>query len=680
MKSVYFINKGLLVSFIILFVNFSNVYSQTENSNGELKLNSNFNSQSPEYIDSLLTHAKNLIRTNPDSTSILLKKAYDLSIKTKYNAGESRALSTYGYYYFENGEVEKAYEHNMNALKIATQYNLGKEKLTALNNMALDYTLQGEEAKALTKFLEALTVAKEIEDIDMMVGLNVNIANLYSTNGDFETSLTFLEIAKKLNKEHNKDEIFAYAVLNMASVYSQIGNNEEALSLVDKSIDFFEKEKSIDWLSHAYEFKSSVLIKQEKYKEALVLLKKSEKLCDEIDFKFGYTSVYNNLSLCYLELDNLKLAEEYALKCLAISTELNISSVIKEANLILSKTYHEKGNDKLAYEYQAKYQKLYEEASKEKFKKGLGILRSKMKYENEKAQLIKDQNKAIAKQKNYVYLAIVAFLIVCLILALLYRTSKLQAKHTKELQQKQKVLLQHEAELSESNNTKNKLFSIIAHDLKGPINSFLLLMKMSLDETISIDEFKALFPKAIHDIQGISDMLNNLLVWANSQMEGITLKQVNIDIYKNATKTISLLEPIAKKKEINIINKIQKNTISFSDRNHLNIIIRNLISNAIKFTNIEGEIKINSIENEDSIQIQISDNGIGMDEETLVNLFERKHMKSTYGTNNEKGTGLGLSICKEMVESNGGKIWAKSIVTEGTSIYFTVPKKMNSVA
>ncbi len=684
MKIFIFSNKYFYISIILILFFTTNLFSQTEKSIltkiEELKSNSDFKPQNSDYIDLILELAKTKVRSNPDSTEILLKEGYNLSLKTKYRAGESSALSTYGYLYFEKGEVEKAYEYNMNALKVAEKYNLSREKLKALNNMGLDFWLQGNSALALTKFLEALTVATENKDVDMMVSINVNIANLYSENGDYETSLTFLEIARKLNVEHDNKEILAYTLLNMASEYSELGNYEEAERMVDESLAYFEKEKIIDWLSHAYEQKGSIELKNNNYNEALKWLTKSEKLCDQINFSYGYTLVYNRLAEGYLGIKDLDNAETYALKCLKISTELKIASSVKESNLILSKIYHEKGQENLAYEYQVKYIELYEKMSNEKFKKGLGILRSKMQFENQKKQLITDQNKAIAKQKSYVYIAIAVCAVVILILIFIFRTNKLQRKYYKELQNKQNILLKHEEELSLSIKTKDKLFSIIAHDLKGPINSFHLLMKMSMNESISKEDYDALFPKALQDIQGISDMLNNLLMWARTQMKGITLNQVNVDIYQITTKTISLLEPIAKKKEISILNQVPENTISFSDRNHLSIIIRNLISNAIKFTNENGEIRISVTELEIAWQIEVADNGVGMNEDTLKMLFKNEHVKSTYGTNEEKGTGLGLAICKEMVESNGGKIWAKSIQNHGTSIYFTAPKKSEDEA
>jgi signal transduction histidine kinase len=638
----------------------------------ELRFASDFSSLNTEYIDLILELAKSKIRENPDTTAILLKEGLDLSLTAKYKAGESRALSTYGYYYFEKGETDKALEFNLDALKIANTYNLGAEKLKALNNMALDYSIQGKDALALTQFLEALEVANTINENGKRIDINVSIAALYSKNGDYQTAITFLEIARNLSLKLMDDEIIPYTFINMASQYSTMGSFDRANEFIDKSIVFFEKSNIKDWLSHSYEQKGSIALKQEKYDEALNYLIKAEKLCDELNFAYGYALVYSALSECYLGLNDLEKAEQYGKKSLEYGYDLNVETVIKESNALLAQIYHRKGDDDKAYAYQTTYLNLYKEGADEKFKKGLGILRSKMEFENQKQQLIVEQNKEIAKQKKYVYFAIGAIVLLLIFFISIYRNNKLQKQYTQELQEKQNQLLQHEAELSEANKTKDKLFSIIAHDLKGPINSFYGLLELSLTGDMSKEDYNRLIPKALNNIQGISVMLNNLLEWAKAQMKGIIVEQRNLEINSVLENTIKVLTPLALKKEITIVNNVM-NTNCFSDKDHLIIILRNLISNAIKFTNTKGIITISSNEKNNFLEIAVADNGIGMAAETVELLFKNAHMDSTFGTDNEKGTGLGLFLCKEMAEGNGGELWVNSEENVGTTVFFTVP-------
>ncbi|MBT2160528.1 tetratricopeptide repeat-containing sensor histidine kinase [Zobellia barbeyronii] len=683
MASFFFANKSFYFAILLVFVFSVNLQGQTEKSTltkiVELKSSSDFNTQNSDYIDLLLELAETNMRSNPDSTAILLKESYDLSIASQYKNGESIALSTYGYYYAERGETDKASEYNKKALEVANTYDLDDAKIAALNNIAIDFHFKGDYATALTKYLEALAVAEKINETRMMSVLSSNIAFLYSYNEDFDSAIIFQEKARQISLEAHNDDLLAVSTLGIAHLHMQKGNLEESERLLTNVIPGLKKQNRKDWLSSAYAGKGDIAVERKNYTKALEWFIKSEKLCDEIDYSIGYAGSYIGLAESYLGLKNLEKAEEYGLKGLEIANRLSLSKSIQLSNLVLSKIYHEKGEDKKAYAYQNEYRLRYEKEADEKFKNGLGVALSKMRFENQKEQLIEKQNKAIAKQKTYVYFAIAALLVATLFLILIYRTNKLQKKYTKNLQAKQEILIQKEAELCESNRTKDKLFSIIAHDLKGPINSFHSLMKMSTSVSISKEQYISLMPKALSGIQGISELLNNLLIWAKTQMDGIVLEPKNIDLHDIAEQSISVLTTLAQKKEISIVNEVPENTISYSDKNHLDVILRNLIGNAIKFTNQKGEIHIKVEDKDDALQLEVVDNGVGMDLETRSNLFKTKYVKSTFGTNNENGSGLGLSICKEMVENNGGKIWVSSVRKQGTTIYFTVPKKSNKI-
>ena len=669
MKPITFYKLKKTFVFILVTLGSVSILAQSEKNAltkiNELKSKPNFNPQSLIYIDLLIDLAQAGLQ--PDSTLIVLDEVYDLSVKATYRIGESSALSLYGSYFSKKGETEKAFDYHNKALAVANRHNLNNEKVAILNNIGQLYWLQGNDANALTQYLEALMVAEKMNDTSKVAILNINIAELYLTNGDYETALTFYEIVKQLKSTNTDSEILGLAFLYIAGIYAEQEKLDDAEKTIDKSIEIFNKPiNTASILSaygniEAYDEKGNILFKKLKYKEALKWYSESEKRCDELNYDVGYTKVYNSLANCYLRLNEIKTAEKYALKGLQKSKELTALTAIKESNLILSKIYFEKGQISKAYQYQSEYITLYEKGSAEKFKKGLGVLRSKMEFENQKKALIEENNKALAKQKTYVYITLATLLIVSLFLLLIFRTHRLQKRFT--------------AKLKDSNQTKDKLFSVIAHDLRGPINSFYSLMKLYMDKEFSKEESAYLFPKAMADIQNISDMLNNLLLWAKTQMQGSTIKQQNIDINALVKDNIELLNPLAEKKSIKITTTIPENTLSYSDRDHMDIVLRNLISNAIKFTNRNGEIHINSFEKDDELQIEVSDNGVGMDLETQSKLFEKNNTESTYGTNNEKGTGLGLSLCRDMVESNGGQIGVSSIKDKGTTIYFTLPIK-----
>ena len=225
------------------------------------------------------------------------------------------------------------------------------------------------------------------------------------------------------------------------------------------------------------------------------------------------------------------------------------------------------------------------------------------------------------------------------------------------------------------NETKDKLFSIIAHDLRGPIGAFQGLLKLFKDGDIGQKEFLGFIPKLGADLDHISFTLNNLLSWGQSQMNGSVTKPSMISLDCLVSDNINLLSEIAAGKFIKIVSHLPENTIAWSDGDQIDIVIRNLISNALKFTPENGMITISAKERNNHWELSIRDTGVGMNKDTQDKIFSENSNITTYGTNNEKGTGLGLSLCKEMVEKNNGTIWAESVLRKGSSFFFTLPKE-----
>ncbi|MBK8397960.1 MAG: hybrid sensor histidine kinase/response regulator [Leptospiraceae bacterium] len=224
---------------------------------------------------------------------------------------------------------------------------------------------------------------------------------------------------------------------------------------------------------------------------------------------------------------------------------------------------------------------------------------------------------------------------------------------------------------------KDKFFSIIAHDLKGPVgnlNSFLNFMTEQSDK-ISKENFQKNLHLLQTSSQNIKDLLENLLTWARAQRGDIEYNPDNYDILNLVNSNIHLLESSAINKSVSIINKIQNCMNGFFDYNMINTVFRNLLSNSIKYTKFHGTITIMAIELEKEIEISIQDTGVGMSKTIAEDLFriDVKHF-STSGTNGEKGTGLGLILCKEFIDKHGGKIWAESEKEKGSTFKFLIPK------
>lgn len=246
-----------------------------------------------------------------------------------------------------------------------------------------------------------------------------------------------------------------------------------------------------------------------------------------------------------------------------------------------------------------------------------------------------------------------------------------------EIKEAERVLKENERILKEKNIAKNKFFSIIAHDLKNPFNSiigFTEILKRSIHDK-NWEDFEKYADIIYSESRKTLDLLDNLLNWSRSQDGRIKYFPEKIDVRNLIMKVSSLLMYAADQKNIRINHHLQPGLRITADRNMMKMVIRNLVSNAIKFTNEGGEIIIRDEIVDNKVKISVCDNGVGMRKKDLNKLFKIESGFSTKGTKSEAGTGLGLILCKEFIEKHGGEIWAESEFGKGSTFSFTIPLK-----
>jgi len=229
--------------------------------------------------------------------------------------------------------------------------------------------------------------------------------------------------------------------------------------------------------------------------------------------------------------------------------------------------------------------------------------------------------------------------------------------------------------LTELNATKDKLFSIISHDLKSSLGSIVGITDLVLEkfDDYEPDKVRQIIESIHQSSKNTFELLENLLDWARLQTGKLTQQMEKHDLKTIIHNTSELYHEIAKNKNITIQNNVISDITVYCDINMIQTVLRNLISNAIKFTNAEGTVTLNSIERNSQVEIQVSDSGIGIIPENIPYIFSIEKNISTPGTKGEKGTGLGLMLCKELIEKQGGKIWVESEVGKGTTFKFTLP-------
>jgi two-component system, sensor histidine kinase and response regulator len=252
-----------------------------------------------------------------------------------------------------------------------------------------------------------------------------------------------------------------------------------------------------------------------------------------------------------------------------------------------------------------------------------------------------------------------------------------------ELKHSRDAIEEYNAELEKTQNelksviaSKDKFFSIIAHDLRGPFSGFLGLSELLKDryEDMSGEDVSRISSSMNQAAKNLFSFLENLLEWSRSQMGHMEYKPSKLDLSETVTRTFSIFEATAAEKKVELVNLIDKNTFATADNNMLNTIVRNLVSNALKFSNAEGKIELSTeLADDNFVQVNVRDYGVGMNHEARSKMFKIEEKYSMPGTANEKGTGLGLILCKDLIEKHNGSISLESKTGEGTCFKFTLP-------
>ena len=247
-------------------------------------------------------------------------------------------------------------------------------------------------------------------------------------------------------------------------------------------------------------------------------------------------------------------------------------------------------------------------------------------------------------------------------------------KAKKTISQQKEELENHREQLKALNVSKDKFFSIIAHDLRNPIAGFLNLTEVLTNnfDVFSEKESKEFIGAMNQASKQLYNLLENLLQWSRSQTGNITYEPKFVYVRKMIDNTIDTLMINIENKSIKININVNEKTLVFVDENMITTVIRNLISNAIKFTHPKGLISIRCVKKDEQVELSVIDNGVGIKKEDQEKLFRIDQHLTTQGTSEERGTGLGLILCKEFVERNGGKIWVESELNKGSSFKLTL--------
>jgi signal transduction histidine kinase/Tfp pilus assembly protein PilF len=564
-------------------------------------------------------------------------------------------------------------------LQKSQKINFLKGMAKSLHTLGTGYYLLGNHPLALKYFEQGLQINEKIGDkLGIANSLN-NMAIIYSLPEKYPLALEIHQKSLKIREEINHTQGVTVSLNNIGLIYEKQGKYDQALEYYQKSLRLKEQIKDKQGISVSLHNIGQLYEHQQNYDLAYEYYQKSLKIKTDIKDKWGMTYVLNGLALISQHQKNYPKSLEYAQKGLQIAQEIKAIKEISLLSQTLYQTHKLQGNIAKALEYHELFKQSADSVFNLEKTKIIARIEANAQIQAQEKQIeILQKNQEISERKrqfqtnlNYIFVGVLVLTL--FFIGLVWRARNQAVKARQALAISHKAIQEQAEALDALNHTKDKIFGIIGHDLRSPIGSLDMLLTVLISQDLSVEEFMDISGELKSSVEHLNFTLNNLLQWAKTQMEGLHIEPKKFDMERLVNENFNFLNHTALDKNITMQNHIPKATMVWADPNHINLVLRNLISNAIKFTPKGGNLILQSKLETDFCEIAIRDTGVGMSAENVAKLFNKTTHFTTYGTANEKGTGLGLLLCQEMIEKNGGIIWAESEVGKGTTFKFRLP-------
>ena len=614
------------------------------------------------------------------------RQAFEMNANKRLEAIETQDDSAQVFLFLDDGLIYLTQKYNYDSALYAFLKGLEHaEKSSFVTGRVFSYLAiakvfgeTGSEAKSLELLERARSMASSKAEILIFVlselgKVNASLDSINDAEENYQEVLTYAE-------QLRKPELKAEALFNLGNVLLKKQELEAALELLKEALAIhrklgnrIEEGALLNNIGHAY-----YLTKNEE--RAYANFKAALEIFQSVEYKFGMADAYNNIGEWYYNQNKLTQAlANFELAQVAGRASKRNEPVAKALDY-LSLVHKASGNYKNALEYREQYIALMDFMSLEKGAKHMIEIESKsvidateLKVQQLEIERIKKESElAEQKQKQKFLYAVLS--LVAVVVVLVFYMYLMKRRSNKELKAINQTVETQNIQLQNLNATKDKFFSIIGHDLKGPLNSLTSFSNLLINyfDSLSKDEIQNLAKDLDKSLKNLYTLLNNLLEWARSQTGNIDFTKEKFDIVEVLQQNRDLLATQASIKELTILYEANKPIFISAHKQSITTVIRNLISNAIKFTPNGGVIKLEAIQNKDEVVVSVADTGVGMSNVVIEKLFKLDAKHSTLGTANEKGTGLGLILCKDFIEKNGGRVWVESEVGKGSIFYFSV--------
>tara|TARA_R110002049_G_scaffold3795_5_gene27625 strand:+ start:100779 stop:102857 length:2079 start_codon:yes stop_codon:yes gene_type:complete len=681
-----------LITLSILLLSFSS-FSQT-NEIDSLLLELSYKSTDSSKVDTSLQLIKALYEIKDNDRAIkYIIESEKLSSNLKYHKGIAEISYYKALIYAEKNDYINAisgYEKAKNLFR-NLEDTLGVAKVN--NSIGLIEIKRGNYKKGLQFALSAI---EELEKRHLKDDLNnaySSLAKAYYNIDAYDKSIEFnlkaLEVQEQLNDLVNANQSNRY----LAELYSMKKENRKAIEYYEKALQGLDKNND-SIAGYIYPKLGGEYLQFNDYENATKYLIKGYNINFKDDNKAGLLIALNNLGNLNLQQNRLAIAENQLMEAGEIAKSLDNKEELLKNYKLMKALDSTKGRFDRAFVWQRNYYNLQRKLNKTKVNIAsttpepipleLDPDFGKASTETHLIEQVKENNLETEERFNRLriifYALLAALAIVSTFLILIYLKRNNSLKYSQELEEKNiKIELQNKAFLEQTkhlenvNNVKDKLFSIVSHDLKDSLSSINGFIDLLRDGSLTREEFDNLVPELSENANNASLLLFNLLNWSKSQMQSLEPKPSLFDIQEVFEEKTKLIEQRLESKGIKLVDRSLRD-FAYADKSMVEIVIQNLLANAAKFCSNGDTITISNHISNGSCIISIADTGIGISKNNIEKLFKNNSSFTTMGTKNEKGTGLGLSICKELVDLNHGKIWVESTVNLGSTFYVQLPK------
>ncbi|MEO6524811.1 MAG: tetratricopeptide repeat-containing sensor histidine kinase [Mucilaginibacter sp.] len=602
----------------------------------------------------------------PDSAIYFTQKAIALAHANHDDVGLAKILNQLGMIEDNLGKFDESRQNYLEAIELYKRANSTKGVAIETIRLGVIENRKGNYDKALSYFLESLKISEQNKDLPGKMEAYLTISEVYILQHKIDIALKFLNQAEQINKTLPISNLSLNIYISYGNIYRETGDYDQAKSYLEKGLALSNKPEyqglnitlmnTLAALYNKQGFKNKSIQLQ---KQALAKAQAIHNFIREYQTMMSIAETYGQA--------NAKDALVYFKQALDKVKEKGAHKQAIEILGRMADMYHYLGNDKQAY---AAKQEQYTIADKYFLQRmAKQIVNLQTGYDLSKSRASVKELQYLNAQQSLASKVVLGFAIGFILLLVImglffYRTRKFNA-----------LLNQANAELKETNTIKDKLFSVLAHDLRAPFSTIIGLLQVINDDDIKPEERKELISLVSVTSSASLDILNNLLKWGEMQIKGIRLNPVILNPNQAIERNIAMLSGAAQVKSIYIQNQVGKDVAVVTDPDHFEFVLRNLLSNAVKFTAIGGDVTISTqtAKNGTEVNFIVQDNGVGIEPNRINRIFDLSNV-STDGTNDEKGTSLGLVLCKEFIEANHGRIWVESQPDEGSRFVFALKK------